>query len=573
MLKRGNGRTILSILLAAAVALMYVPAVTLADAPQKGVVIAASSLRAEASSGAAVLLNLPVDSVIDVTATVPAGEETWYQVSLTVSGEPVTGYVPGTDVTLMESAFEQHLLDQNFPESYKNALRVLHVKYPNWVFRAFQTGLQWSDVIAAESIVGRNLVSSTSDPSYIDLTDVDENGNQKGRDGSKWVAASRFAVEYYMDPRNFLTDPYVFMFESLSYSAENHTITGVQAILKNTFMAGSYTCPDTSVTYTYADTFMAAAVATGVSPYHLASRARQEQGVNGNLLGLGTVPGYANFFNFFNIGAFATSTGTALVNGAIYASTPGTYGRPWTNQYKSIMGGASFLGNSYISVGQDTLYFQKFNVSNAANLYNHQYMTNVKAPYSESVSIKKAYSECGDDILKSALIFKIPVYLNMPEQAIPKPESRTEPLPGTGSAVITANPYFMSGAIMTKVPENTTAEGVRAALLVTDGFVKVFAPGGAEMASGSVGTGCSVTIFNTDGTVYATYTVVMYGDINGDSTITIADLVTVRKHLLDIAKLSGGPFVASDINKDGSITIADLVFVRKHLLDLSKISQ
>lgn len=50
-------------------------------------------------------------------------------------------------------------------------------------------------------------------------------------------------------------------------------------------------------------------------------------------------------------------------------------------------------------------------------------MSNVKAPASESTIMKKAYT---DEILQSTLIFKIPVYENMPAQAVPKPEDRTE---------------------------------------------------------------------------------------------------------------------------------------------------
>ncbi len=356
------------------------------------------------------------DGVYILAEATAANGKLWYQVECTKNGQQLSGYVFAEYVTVGSEDFTAYLRAQGFPETYYAGLIALHTQYPSWQFRAVQTGLTWAEVIAGETVVGRNMVYYTSNSAYIDLTDVDENGKQIGRDGYSWVTASRAAVEYYMDPRNFLNDPGIFMFESLSYTEGAYTESGVSAILKNTFMAGEYTCPDTKEGKSYPTTFLEAGQASGVSPYHLASRAKQEQGSKGNALGKGTVAGYEGYYNFFNIGAFATSTGGATLNGAKYASKSGSYGRPWTNQYKAICGGAKFLGSSYINKGQDTIYFQKFNVANGANLYNHQYMSNVKAPASEASIMKKAYTQ---EILQGTLIFKIPVYRDMPAQAVP----------------------------------------------------------------------------------------------------------------------------------------------------------
>ena len=59
------------------------------------------------------------------------------------------------------------------------------------------------------------------------------------KDGSTWVTASKNAVAYFMDPRNFLNDTYVFMFENLAYDAANQTQAGVEAILTGSFMANT----------------------------------------------------------------------------------------------------------------------------------------------------------------------------------------------------------------------------------------------------------------------------------------------------------------------------------------------
>lgn len=365
----------------------------------------------------------------------------WHQISYVDStGATVNGYAHSyylsvtdapTDTPTTPSAppatdaeFEAYLTAQGFPESYKPMLRTLHAQHPSWIFEAMHTNLDWKTVLDAECIIGRNLVPSSSLASWKSMEKGAYNWSTNtwyGLDGSGWVAASREIIAYYLDPRNALDDTAIFQFESLSYSPY-HTASGVDAILKNTFMSGSFTTPDTKTTYTYTETFMKAAEVSGVSPYHLASRARQEQGVNGSPLSLGTVPGYENYFNFFNVRAYATSSASALVNGAIYAKSTNTaYYLPWTNQYKSILGGAAILASGYISKQQDTLYLQKFDVVDGGNgYYSHQYMTNVVAPTSEATSLKKAYTQ---EMLNSTLVFSIPVYLNMPQTPAVKPTS------------------------------------------------------------------------------------------------------------------------------------------------------
>ena len=77
---------------------------------------------------------------------------TWYQIQYTGTGGAVnTGYVSSVYIRLpvaytKDSNFEAYLTSQGFPESYKNGLRQLHAQYPNWVFKAKNTGLDWNTV-------------------------------------------------------------------------------------------------------------------------------------------------------------------------------------------------------------------------------------------------------------------------------------------------------------------------------------------------------------------------------------------------------------------------------------------
>lgn len=102
------------------------------------------------------------------------------------------------------------------------------------------------------------------------------------------------------------------------------------------------------------------------------------------------------------------STNTNKSDGDIYL-------RPWTSPKKAIMGGAVFISNSYISKGQNTPYLKKFNVT-SYKTYNHQYMANLQAPYSEAYLSYNSYKENG--LLNLPLEFTIPVFNNMPEVTV-----------------------------------------------------------------------------------------------------------------------------------------------------------
>ena len=77
-----------------------------------------------------------------------------------------------------------------------------------------------------------------------------------------------------------------------------------------------------------------------------------------------------------------------------------------------------YIGTSYISKGQNTGYLQKFNVT-PSQTYQHQYMTNVEAAYSEAIKTKTAYAETMNS---TPIIFSIPVYNNMPQTVCAAPQ-------------------------------------------------------------------------------------------------------------------------------------------------------
>lgn len=360
----------------------------------------------------------------------------WYKVKFNyTNGVELTGYIHSAYVDISnvsytpDSDFEKYMSSQGFPESYKVKLRQIHAKYPNWVFVADHLSYDWNDAVKNESVLGRSLVSRNSISSWKSLAKGSynwETGQWATFDGTAWVAASEDFVAYCMDPRNFLDEKHVFMFEMLSFNSNIHKQSNVEALLSGTFMNNAYI----EGNKTYAAAFMEAAAQSRVSPYHLASRVIQEVGSNGTS---GSISGYyapstgnvyRNLYNFYNIQAYAASGRGAVENGLIYASkTDSDTLRPWNTKYKALVGGAVYIGKGYINVGQDTIYYEKFDF--AGTPYTHQYMTNVQAPKSEASKMSNAYST---EMKKSvALVFKIPVFKNMPSDACPCPTGDGSP--------------------------------------------------------------------------------------------------------------------------------------------------
>lgn len=520
------------------------------------------------------------DSLTILSETTDSSGAKWYKISC----GNLTGYVSAAYVQLTSSGsqgssdadFESYMTKQGFPESYKPYLRTLHEQHPKWIFTAQKLGVDWNTALKEECVVGRNLVHSSALASWKSMEKgaYDFNGGYwYGLDGS-WVAASKEIIMYYMDPRNFLNDTYIFMFENQSYDPSYQTESGIKTILADTFMSKSYTCPDTKKKYTYSQTFMDAAKKSGVSPYHLASRCRNEQGVNGAPQSLGTVKGYENYFNFFDIQAYATSTMTAAEMGCKYAKTTNpTYLLPWTNQYKSIVGGSIFLGTGYITKGQDTLYLQKFDMVDGGNgLYYHQYMTCVFGQANEAISLKNAYSQ---DILNSAMEFKIPVYNNMPDKLCPKPTSSGDnnnylkSLSVSGTSV---SPKFdkFTASYTAKVNAEVSSVTVNANPLGKS--AKVSGKGKVSLKTGE--NTVKVTCTAASG-VKRTYTIkitrkaasqtLQQGDVNGDKYLTVVDALLMLRYNAGKTQLDPAQLKRADMNGDGKVDVIDALTLLKKI--------
>lgn len=307
-----------------------------------------------------------------------------------------------------KDTYRKYLKDKGFPDSYLDGLVKLHELHPNWVFNVFNADITFDEILDIENNSnGKSLLwdkygiydgyKSLESWSYNYLTDVFYKGYSGG--GTNWYAASSNTIAYYLDPRNFFNEEQIFMFEVLGFNENIHVESGVEAMLKGTFMEGKYA--DSENNKTYVDAFMDSAKENNVSPYVLISRVIQEVGANGSTIVSGTVSGYEGYYNFYNIEATGQQD-QIITNGLKHAKEKG-----WDTPYKAIVGGASFLSDDYIDEGQDTLYLQKWDLF-GPYFGRHQYQQNIQAPSTESKKSYSGYNSTG--LIDSEIVFSIPVF-------------------------------------------------------------------------------------------------------------------------------------------------------------------
>lgn len=179
---------------------------------------------------------------------------------------------------------EDNLRAQGFSESYIEDLAALQKEHPNWKFVAFKTGIDFDDAVKGE-LAGTPTTETN--------------------------------LRAYLDPRNWLNEKYIFQFESIKKSDAVQSVSSVNAILKNTWMANSkinyFDTQGISKTVTevntYADAMIKASNYTNMSANYIAAKIRQENGgaTYSATAVCGTRPPFQGIFNYFNIGAYTTA--------------------------------------------------------------------------------------------------------------------------------------------------------------------------------------------------------------------------------------------------------------------------
>jgi len=256
------------------------------------------------------LLNLPLRFSIPVFNSMPGVTDLFNETRTN------TGVCSNRNTT-----FENNLRNQGFPQSYVNFLGCLHLQRPNWIFEPMLTGLDWNTSVSRQRMVGA-----------IDSTDTrlchayPNTGCHRTEPG--WFRPTSAATAYFLDPRNFLDERHILQFQILNFS--NHfTEAHVQTVLNPTFMTGRSALDNNQ---TFARIFLDAGRNANVNPIHLASLSRNELGTWRMENGERTIPiaarghrftyggvTYQGLFNFYNIGAFSSSSNPVL-RGLVWAA-------------------------------------------------------------------------------------------------------------------------------------------------------------------------------------------------------------------------------------------------------------
>ena len=316
-------------------------------------------------------------------------------------------------------------IDSNQYPQIKEILQQLKNQHPNWNFKILYTDIEWAEAIANE-YVGHG----SSPRNLVPANNAKYNGawicaacGERTYDSGNWHCASEAAIAYMMDPRNSANYSDIFQFMELTYY--DCDVNTIRTMVANTFLNNE----------SYINAIISAGQKYNVNPYYIVARIIQEQGNDGSVLssGAGYNGQYVGYYNVFNIGASGSGKETVILNGLKKAAANG-----WDTLEKSIDGGVSIIASSYIAKGQNTLYFQKFDVENSdGNLYWHQYMQNILAAQNEGSTLRKTFESVGS--VDAGYTFIIPLFKNMPSTASPRPSTTLDEEIPTNTELVKVN--------------------------------------------------------------------------------------------------------------------------------------
>lgn len=305
------------------------------------------------------------------------------------------------------------VIDDEIYPGYKKLIKDLQAKHSNYRFLAYYTGLNWEEVLTAE--YQGHAVNNGASP--LNLFQIGNNYNgmwicpicgNKAYDNGSWCCASKEAIAYMMDPRNSINESDVFQFKDLEGS--DVTYNDIARVVAN---YGSYINNQEAI-----QAIVDASVQYNVNGYFLVAKIINEHGKNGSTLsnGQGYKGNYVGVYNYFNIGSFGNGSENIINSGLAHAQASG-----WTSIRASIFGGTQIVKESYITrYSQNTLYYQKFNVSGRSALGSHQYQQNIMAAQSQGTSLKSYY---GTIDTNQTYTFIVPLYKNMPKDACARPNT------------------------------------------------------------------------------------------------------------------------------------------------------
>ena len=486
--------------------------------------------------------------------------------------ELVNSYSTDDEVATTECAVE--LQDLGFPSSYWGGLCKIKEAHPNWQFVVQSVGVDWTDAVNGESSCGWNLIyGSEANKGFVDET-------CKAYD-SGYVGILPSGVAYYMDPRNFFSERYIFQFLHLGYEEQFHDIylTGSESIIGN----AEFYKYHQSINNNLSEMITTAGAELNVSPIFISARILNELGNQTSLYNLysGIYDGLENeYFGYFNFYNFGVSDACVQEHGTTYCGLTYAKKKGWNTVDAAIRGGVSQLSNYYLQKNQYTSYLQKFNVLGSSSFprYSHQYMTNIVAPMTEATTTYNTFNKLG--ILNESFIFYIPVYNNMSATVdnigsgvITDTNEETNIVSIPIHTIVTSSGYNYASGYISGIEIGTDIKDIKSNIEAVGGnsTVTIFDSKGTTIYEGKIATGYKISINNQSSS--EVLEVMIKGDTSGDGEINALDLLQVHKNILGTYTLNGVFKLAGDTSGDGEINALDLLQVHKNILGTYSIKQ
>ena len=128
------------------------------------------------------------------------------------------------------------------------------------------------------------------------------------------------------------------------------------------------------------------------------------------------------------------------------------------------------------------------------------------------------------------------------------------------------------GNFVSKINPATTADAFINSLNPMDASYIELVNSHTLTSNEAIGTGTTANIYY-EGALVNSYTVVIFGDVSGDSFIGVSDLIAIKKHLLKTNLLTGASEKAARVSGKSSVSLSDLIAVKKQILGAVTISQ
>ncbi len=326
-------------------------------------------------------------------------------------------------------------INENKYPGVKSLIQNLKNTHGNYNFQVYYTGIDWTEAITMEyqghGKSPKNLFSLSD--KYKGKWYCPICGSTKYDTG--WYCASIDAIKYMMDPRNSLDETSVYQFKNLEISdvsAEN-----IQQVINSKYASYGYINNPTAI-----NAIVKASSQCHLNGYSIVAKIINEQGSGSSPLiaGMGHQGQYVGVYNFFNVGAYGSGRDNVILNGLRYAQKKG-----WNSVESSIVGGSEYYKSQYIGKGQNTLYYQRFNVVYQASLFSHQYQQDIMGAQTSATLLKNYYTTSGT-ISSTNHTFIIPLYENMPKTKCARPSTSENSKLEYEEATVTTNKLAVKAA-------------------------------------------------------------------------------------------------------------------------------